>query len=172
MIERLHPKQEYLTENDWKRTQDKIDELVDMVNDLTDRYNRVIDRHVELADLIYGCEDDDDDYWGDNLCHCGDVEEPHHHTIPAISSKESEAAILVNDFVNYCRRSPELRFWQALCNWSGYTSIFGSTAPGWAIPDNLENLEDTYNLETKGPKQPEMALDAAPTKKRSKKEAK
>jgi hypothetical protein len=120
MIERLYLKHGIRPGEEWDQRLDKINELVDAVNDLADS-------QTELEDAVYGgpddddtyhgccdcncdCHDepsepddvDDDDYWGDDLCHCGDVEEPHHHTIPAISSTaESEAALLVNDFVNY-----------------------------------------------------------------------
>jgi hypothetical protein len=79
---------------------------------------------------------------------------------------------LLYSFVDYCRQHPELRLWQALRNWSGYTHILGSTAPGVADPTDPEYLENTYNLTTKGPKAPAPEPESATTKKRTKKEAK
>lgn len=91
---------------------------------------------------------EDEDYWGNDLCHCGDVEEPHHHAIPAIrSTEESKAAPVLNDFVDYCRRFPDLRFWQALQSFSGYDKIYGGTND----PEGNTNLEDTFHMTTKGP---------------------
>src|SRR5687767_8978552 len=37
-------------------------------------------------------------------------------------TRNSEALI---DFVMYCSKHPNERFWQALRNWSGYSSVFG-----------------------------------------------
>jgi hypothetical protein len=31
---------------------------------------------------------------------------------------------LLEDFYAYCKKHPQLRFWQALLNWSGYRYIF------------------------------------------------
>jgi hypothetical protein len=155
MIERLHPK-EVLTYEEWRQTQEKIDELADAVNDQTNRLGAV-------EDIVYDGPEDGDAYGGccdcpatadvadwddDHLCHCGDVEEPHHHTIPAIrSTEESKAAPLLNDFVDYCRRFPDLRFWQALLAFSGYDKIYG----GVGDSEGNTALEDTFYMTTKGP---------------------
>jgi len=46
---------------------------------------------------------------------------------------------LKQDFIKYLQEHPELRFWQALCNWSGHAFIYVSDAC----------IEDTYYLEGK-----------------------
>lgn len=43
------------------------------------------------------------------------------------------------DFLTYYSKHPELRFWQALRNWSNYAFIYGSNE---LIEDN--KLEDTF----------------------------
>jgi len=50
----------------------------------------------------------------------------------------------LKSFVEYCEKNPELRFWQALRNWSGYSFIFGSQSPDF---DDTETLEDTSYIE-------------------------
>ena len=47
----------------------------------------------------------------------------------------------VEEFYAYCKANPELRFWQALRNWSGYHFIFGSNNIHF---DDFTNLHDTY----------------------------
>lgn len=32
----------------------------------------------------------------------------------------------LNDFTDFCLQHPEMRFWQALRNWSEYSFIYGS----------------------------------------------
>lgn len=45
---------------------------------------------------------------------------------------------LLDDFTEYCRDNPDLRFWQALRNWSGQNFIMSSrTREG-------EGLKDTF----------------------------
>jgi hypothetical protein len=36
---------------------------------------------------------------------------------------ESKNAVLLESFSRYCKDNPELRFWQALRNWSGFNFI-------------------------------------------------
>jgi len=36
---------------------------------------------------------------------------------------------VLKDFIKYCERHPEYRFWQALRNWSGFNFILGSILP-------------------------------------------
>lgn len=57
---------------------------------------------------------------------------------------------LLNSFVHYCIRNPELRFWQALRNWSGYSFIYASDATPFNIADN-HLLKDTYYWEKNEP---------------------
>ncbi len=59
---------------------------------------------------------------------------------------------LLFDLVKECINHPELRFWQALRNLSGYNFIFGSTAKSF---DDYSQLEDTFNLKTKEPQKGE-----------------
>lgn len=35
-------------------------------------------------------------------------------------------SVLLDDFIAYCRKNPEQRFWQALRNWSGHNFILAS----------------------------------------------
>ena len=50
---------------------------------------------------------------------------------------------LLEDFAKYCEAHPELRFWQALRNWSGINFIV-------AARESLSGLlEDTYYWEGK-----------------------
>ena len=55
---------------------------------------------------------------------------------------------LLFDLVKVCVNNPELRFWQALRNLSGYNFIFGSIAKNVG---DYSQLEHTFNLTTKGP---------------------
>jgi len=54
---------------------------------------------------------------------------------------ETKNSKVLADFTEYCVRNPELRFWQAVRNWSGYgyllTQDFGDG----------ESLRDTYYWE-------------------------
>jgi len=52
------------------------------------------------------------------------------------------------EFAAYAAVHPELRFFQAVKNWSGYNFIFGSMA---TEADDYSQLEDTFNLPKKGP---------------------
>ena len=49
---------------------------------------------------------------------------------------------LLLDFINFCIQYPELRFWQALRNWSGFNFINASY-------EKCEQCEDTFYWETK-----------------------
>ncbi len=53
---------------------------------------------------------------------------------------------VLNDFILYCSKHPEQRFWQALCNWSGYKFILRSNSNTFRR-DGL--LEDTFYIEGK-----------------------
>ena len=54
---------------------------------------------------------------------------------------------LLQDFTNYCNSHPKQRFWQALRNWSGYSSIYGAkdVPCEYCSPE----LEDTFYKEGK-----------------------
>lgn len=43
---------------------------------------------------------------------------------------------VLKDFVAYCEANPELRFWQALRNWSGYPFIMAGD-PGTILTDTF-----------------------------------
>lgn len=45
----------------------------------------------------------------------------------------------LKSFTEYCKKNPDLRFWQALRNWSGYNFIYGSKK---SVLDT--NLIDTF----------------------------
>lgn len=70
------------------------------------------------------------------------------------------------DFYIYCRRNPQLRFWQALRNWSGHAFVFVSdkqkptyenwsqSSDGFPVLDEngelfLSELKDTFSVEGK-----------------------
>lgn len=65
--------------------------------------------------------------------------------------------MVLADFVKYCRDNPELRFWQALRNWSGFIFIYGSNMPEYNIEfdptlgkdGHLPFIKDTFYLEGK-----------------------
>lgn len=59
---------------------------------------------------------------------------------------ENKNSILLKDFVRYCEKNPDLRFWQALVNWSGFHFIYGSKEH---FVRNDEKLIDTYYIEGK-----------------------
>jgi hypothetical protein len=56
-------------------------------------------------------------------------------------------AKLLKSFTTYCEFHSELRFWQALRNWSGYNFIYGSN--DWKYSLDPTHLEDTYYIEEK-----------------------
>ncbi len=59
-------------------------------------------------------------------------------------------------FVEYCHAHPELRFWQALRNWSDYNFIYASNSlypPLWPPMkgDTEHPILNTFSWEGKGP---------------------
>lgn len=61
---------------------------------------------------------------------------------------------LLDSFVKYCKENPELRFWQALRNWSKYSFVFGiKTSKVWTersieeLSNEYPDLEDTFYKE-------------------------
>jgi len=57
---------------------------------------------------------------------------------------KSKNSDILFDFVSYCVEHKELRFWQALRNWSCFSFIYGSDL----IFSDL-NLKDTFYFEGK-----------------------
>ena len=61
----------------------------------------------------------------------------------------------LDSFVKYCYENPNLRFWQALRNWSKFDFIYGKTINhndklAWnKYMDFVENTEDTFYFEGK-----------------------
>lgn len=69
---------------------------------------------------------------------------------------------VLDSFIKYCEENPELRFWQALRNWSFYDFIYGGKrSPFHTVRDKygllrtitpeqfIEGLEDTFYKEGK-----------------------
>ena len=57
----------------------------------------------------------------------------------------------LSSFIRYCVTHPELRFWQALRNWSGYSFILTSNRPPYEWEPEVGNRDasivDTFNWE-------------------------
>ena len=49
---------------------------------------------------------------------------------------------VLDRFIKFCKKHPDLRFWQALAIWSGYYFIYASNV----LYEN-ELLKDTYYLD-------------------------
>ena len=71
---------------------------------------------------------------------------------------ETRNSKVLADFVAYCNAHPQLRFWQALLNWSGLPFIVTSSHPPcdvyaetrvMGVPSERVELNDTYNWEGK-----------------------
>jgi hypothetical protein len=54
----------------------------------------------------------------------------------------SKNAELLKSFVLYCEERPELRFWQALCNWAGVSFVH-------ITPLGSDQPRDTFYFENK-----------------------
>jgi hypothetical protein len=67
-------------------------------------------------------------------------------TAPADSTPQTRNSEVLKSFVEYCTTNPELRFWQALRNWSGYHFIIVAEADRFLSP---KNQKDTFNWEGK-----------------------
>jgi hypothetical protein len=51
-------------------------------------------------------------------------------------------------FIKYLEKNPDLRFWQAVRNFSKYNFILGSNVPVREIDDeNVSGIEDTFYKE-------------------------
>lgn len=51
----------------------------------------------------------------------------------------------LNSFIDYCRKHPEERFWQALRNWSGYSFIL---AVKKGVPFRLKANDSPFSHES------------------------
>jgi len=59
---------------------------------------------------------------------------------------ESKNFTLITQFYSYCAQHPELRFWQALRNWSGYNFILGANDHDLETGE-FKEIEDTFYKE-------------------------
>ena len=50
----------------------------------------------------------------------------------------------LESFTAYCKMYPELRFWQALRNWSQYSFIYGSNHSPMEFGSDMPKLQDTF----------------------------
>ena len=76
------------------------------------------------------------------FCHRYKDEAIHQVVPPQQTTPESKNAHTLKSFTDYCVANPEMRFWQALRNWSGYHFLFVSDSHG--IP--AQPLHDTFNF--------------------------
>jgi len=155
----------------------KINELIDAVNDLEETVYEGPDDATEGLDDDRD-DDDDDRAWEETEPF---VERLHHLSTGQLEHLLEEAEWILEgrhrqgqeyvcpecrakadqpreidttdgwfgEFAAYAAVHPELRFFQAVRNWSGYNFIFGSMSKN---VDDYSQLEDTFNLTTKGPK--------------------
>jgi len=119
--------------------------LQDRAHDILDeRLDNNDDGYCEQCNDYHDAPDDDDE----------GVTEDVQKVVDDMQGKNEPREIdttdgLFSEFVAYVAAHPEQRFFQAVRNWSGYNFIFGSMAKSF---DDYSQLEDTFNLKTKGPK--------------------
>jgi len=72
-----------------------------------------------------------------------------------VSEEQSRSAAQLKSFVAYCEAHPQLRFWQALLNWSGFKFIFvASERPIYhneSLIWRVGEVHDPYNWEERKP---------------------
>ena len=56
---------------------------------------------------------------------------------------------LLNEFTQYCEENPEQRFWQALRNWSGASSVWRFECNNHGCEGDCEDGQDTFYFTTK-----------------------
>jgi hypothetical protein len=61
--------------------------------------------------------------------------------------KKIKSSKQLDSFFIYCIEHPNLRFWQALLAWSGYSFIYGSVEPDLGNLPDVNSLEDTFYKE-------------------------
>lgn len=59
--------------------------------------------------------------------------------------EENKNKKLLEEFVEYCNKHPEQRFWQALRNWSGFYHLYGNKF----ISEDTGYFVDTFYFENK-----------------------
>jgi hypothetical protein len=75
--------------------------------------------------------------------------------LPEGITYEDRNFLTVVDFFVYCAEHKELRFWQALRNWSGHNFILTSEyqpvqdSESWDVDSFLGGIQDTFNIEGK-----------------------
>lgn len=64
---------------------------------------------------------------------------------------KSENAKVLTDFVAFCQRNPEQRFWQALRNWSEMSFVLAVDNAPFGSESNVSIIEnDTFYWKGKG----------------------
>ena len=58
---------------------------------------------------------------------------------------ENKNKAVLEDFVRYCAKNPELRFWQALRNWSGYNYVLVANYEIACLDDIWRHARDTFS---------------------------
>jgi hypothetical protein len=77
------------------------------------------------------------------------------NNLPEGITYEDRNGVTADDFHKYCKENPELRFWQALRNWSGHSFILASEQKpvddpeSWEVENFLDGVKDTFNIEGK-----------------------
>ncbi len=135
----------------WAETGPFIANLPDLSDEqliaLHDRVSDLLDQRLDDDDDVYceQCNDyhdlpDDDDEGGERS-YISTLKET-----PLFKEVDTSDGLFA-DFTAYVAQNPKLRFFQAVRNFSGYNFIFGSTAKD---ADDYSQLENTFNLKTKG----------------------
>lgn len=77
---------------------------------------------------------------------CGVLKEEHgpFDLTQMLDAPMSKNAKLLEMFTAYCKANPEMRFWQALCNWSGYNILASFNVPGGSQQWDTFNMEDDF----------------------------
>ena len=67
---------------------------------------------------------------------------------------ENRNSVVLRSFVRYCEEHPELRFWQALRNWSGYNFVLVTNeCPVFKDQIDTDTLNDTFYWEGRNGKE-------------------
>jgi hypothetical protein len=64
--------------------------------------------------------------------------------IPQRLMGDSRNSKTLASFTAYCKKYPDQRFWQALCNWAGIGYVLSSSSPQ---PVKGDRVEDTWRWE-------------------------
>lgn len=63
-----------------------------------------------------------------------------------VINKLTKNSELLRMFTNYCENHPEERFWQALCNWSGYAILASFKVEGGSQQWDTFNMDDDFSI--------------------------